>query len=87
MNYVKEFSKMNLDELRAVQLVLKKYIDAQVNQQVGSIGIGDIVKVNHFKTSGMKFKVVKINRTKMKLQSINDKYLIYNVSLGLIEKA
>ena len=87
MNFTKEFSQMNLKELKATQALLKQFIDIQVNQQVGSIGIGDIVKVNHFKTSGMKFKVVKINRTKMKLQSINDKYLTYNVSLGLIEKA
>ena len=46
---------------------------------------GDVVKVNHRRTTGKTFTVVEIRRKKALLEDITNRYR-YNVALSLIEK-
>lgn len=50
-----------------------------------SFRVGDEVKINHRKTMGMKFKIIKINNKNIKVQDLNST-AIYNASPNLLSK-
>jgi len=82
---ISELQKMSLDELRALRMVIDKFIDSKVARTVDELKIGDTVKINHKKVAGMTFTVTKVNRKKIRVKStINNS--TYNVSMTLIEK-
>lgn len=82
---ISELQKMSLDELRALRMVIDKFIDTKAIKVAGELKVGDYVKINHKKVAGMTFAVIKINRKKIKVKKI-DSNTTYTVSMTLIEK-
>ena len=85
MNILNEVLKMDLQELRAFQMVVNKCIESKISKTVSELQIGDTVKVNHHKVLGQHFNIVKINRKKCKVKQVNSG-ITYNVAMSLIEK-
>jgi len=85
MNILNEVLKMDLQELRAFQMVVNKCIESKISKTVSELQIGDTVKVNHRKVLGQHFNIIKINRKKCKVKQVNSG-ITYNVAMSLIEK-
>jgi hypothetical protein len=85
MNILNEVLKMDLQELRAFQMVINKCIESKISKTVSELQIGDTVKVNHHKVLGQHFNIIKINRKKCKVKQVNSG-ITYNVAMSLIEK-
>lgn len=85
MNILTAVMKMNIDELKALKMVVDKFIENKVSGTIRELRVGDKVKVNHKKVAGLTFTVKKINRKKIKVQQA-DSHITYNVSMSLIEK-
>ena len=77
--------KMTLSELKSLKARVQDLIDVQVGGRINQLKVGDVVKVNHSKTRGCTFAILKINRKRCKIQNIKDKK-IFNCDFGLIEK-
>jgi hypothetical protein len=80
-----ELNKMSLTELKALKIQIQGLINERVGITVNQLKVGDKVKVNHSKTKGCIFTIIKINRKRCKIQNIKDKK-IFNCDFGLIEK-
>lgn len=85
MNVLNQVLKMDLNELRAIKMVVDQLINSKISSTINELKIGDTVKVNHRKVLGMHFNIVKINRKKVRVKQINTG-TTYNVSMALIEK-
>ena len=85
MTNFEKLTKMDLPELRALQMIVNKLIENKVTATVSELTLGDVVKVNHHKVAGMLFNVVKINRKKIKVKHPTSG-ATYNVSKVLVEK-
>lgn len=83
---VSDLHTMSINELQA----LKSFIDAAINNKVNShaaeFRVGDLVTVNHKRAVGMQFKIVKVNRKKMKVKTVDGRHT-YTVPFSLIQKA
>ena len=83
---VSDLHTMSINELQA----LRSFIDAAINNKVNShaveFQVGDLVTVNHKRVAGMQFKIIKVNRKKMKVKTVDNKYT-YNVPFSLIQKS
>lgn len=76
---------MSLDELRSMRDLIHKEIEQRGQEIKCKLRIGDKVKVNHNRTTGMTFIVVEIKRKKAVVATSNGTR--YNVALPLLEKA
>jgi hypothetical protein len=85
MNTLNQVLKMDLNELRALKMVVDQLINSKISSTISELKIGDTVKINHRKVLGMHFNIVKINRKKVRVKQINTGST-YNVSMALIEK-
>lgn len=86
MNVLNQVLKMDLNELRAIKMVVDQLINSKISSTINELKIGDTVKINHRKVIGMNFTIVKINRKKICVKQVNTG-ATYNVSMSLIEKA
>ena len=85
MNNLEKLMKMDIDELRALRMIVDKLIQTKASVVINELQVGDTVKVNHRKVAGMTFTVVKINRKKIRVKQVNSG-TTYNVAMSLIEK-
>ena len=85
MNMLNQVLKMDLNELRAMKMVIDQLINSKVANVVSKLKVGDTVKVNHRKVLGQHFNIVKINRKKCKVKQVNSG-ITYSVAMSLIEK-
>ena len=86
MTNFKELVNMDLQELRALRMVIDKVIETKTMASLNELRIGDHVKINHKKVLGMTFSVTKINRKKIQVRSLKGNKT-YNVAMSLVEKA
>jgi len=77
--------KMDLNELRAMKMVIDQLINSKVASAVSELKVGNTVKINHKKVAGLTFTVVKINRKKIRVKQVSNG-VTYNVAMSLIEK-
>lgn len=85
MNIISELNAMNLKDLRVLKNTIDTMISLKSAMIVGEMKVGDMVKINHRKTVGMKFIIKKINRKKVIVQKCMST-LTYTVGMSLIEK-
>lgn len=85
MNTLTAVMKMNIDELKALKMVVDQLIDNKMLGAIRELKVGDQVKVNHKKVTGMMFTVMKINRKKVRVKHTNGSSS-FNVPMQLIEK-
>ena len=81
----KQLEKMSLTELKTLKSMVQSFIDSKIGDTVIHLKVGDTVKINHRKTKGLKFQVLKINRKRCKVLDLTSK-VTYNCDFGLIEK-
>jgi len=83
---ISDLHTMSITELQA----LRSFIDAAINNKVIStvseFKIGDLVTVNHKRAVGMQFKIIKVNRKKMKVKTVDGRHT-YTVPFSLIQKS
>jgi sRNA-binding protein len=85
MNMLNEVMKMDIGELRTFKMIVDKLIQTKSAVIINELQVGDTVKVNHRKVTGLTFTVVKINRKKIRVKQANSG-ITYNVAMSLIEK-
>ena len=78
-----ELRKLNLEELRDLQLRLKVVIQDKLIDSHQDIRVGSKVKINHRKCRGLEYTIEKINRKTYILKDENG--FPVKASLGLVE--
>ena len=82
---VEQINKLSLEELNTLKSQIVRELDLRVRSLGNQIRVGQLVKVNHNKTYGKQFKVIKVNNKSLKLEEVGNSYKKYNVSYSLVE--
>jgi hypothetical protein len=80
-----QLTKLSLSDLHSLKQMVQNEINDRADDMRYTLNPGDVVKVNHRRTTGKTFTVVEIRRKKALLEDITNRYR-YNVALSLIEK-
>lgn len=83
---VSDLNTMSITELQAFRSLIDAAISNKIVSQTSEFKVGDLVTVNHKRVSGLQFKIVKVNRKKMRVKTVDGKST-YTVPFSLIQKA